>query len=41
LVGEGHDSQAKILSASDCSYAAGREDMAKGLEMLQKAGVCS
>jgi hypothetical protein len=41
LVGESHDSEAKILSASDCRYAATRVDMAKGLELLQKAGVCA
>jgi hypothetical protein len=40
LVGEGRDNEAKILSASDCSYAASRVDMTKGLELLQKAGVC-
>jgi rhomboid protease GluP len=40
LVGESHDSEAKILSASDCRYAGTRVDMAKGLELLQKAGVC-
>jgi rhomboid protease GluP len=40
LVGEGHDGEAKILSASDCSYAASRVDMGEGLKLLQKAAVC-
>jgi len=40
LVGEGHDGDAKILSASDCGYAASRVDMSEGLKLLQKAGVC-
>ena len=40
LVGEGHDEQAKILSPSDCAYAATREDMAKGLDLLRQVRIC-